>query len=88
MDGPLFVGRYRAPAASHSSNVVDSMRALSPGSVQSVPGEQVDAQIYQLGGRFSMKAWAPSSAQGSIMLQAIVAPASSYAASMPTSIWR
>ena len=31
----------------------------------------------QLGGRFSMKACTPSSALGSIMLQAIVAPASS-----------
>jgi hypothetical protein len=30
----------------------------------------------QAGGRFSMKAWTPSSALGSIMLQAIVDPAS------------
>jgi hypothetical protein len=33
--------------------------------------------VNQLGGRFSMKAATPSSALGSIMLQAIVAPASS-----------
>jgi lactate dehydrogenase-like 2-hydroxyacid dehydrogenase len=38
--------------------------------------------------RLSMKAWMPSSVSASIMLLAIVLAASSYAASLPLSIWR
>src|SRR5262249_23546447 len=42
----------------------------------------------QCGGRFSMNACTPSSAAGSIMLQAIACEAASYAASIPSSACR
>jgi uncharacterized GH25 family protein len=44
--------------------------------------------VYQRGARLSMNACTPSNAVSSIMLQAIVCPAASYAASMLSSAWR